>query len=98
MESKNANPIDISTKRILMIDSLIDAFQQARISSNCTGAFKSTGIVPYSLERVICSPYIIDDSASPIHPNGMQVNRFTLSAKILTDPQTIFEISKWISK
>ena len=98
LETNNQISFDVSTKRNLMIESLIDAFQQARIKSNCVGAFNATGIVPDSFERVKNSQYIMDDSDSPLHSNGMKVNRFTLSAKILTDSQTIYEISKWISK
>ena len=81
--------LSISDKRILLMESVLDSLQQTLIHSNITNSFMATGICPYNPSIVLSSPYVRNDLANPIHPNGRHSSRKNCSSCILTNDEVL---------
>jgi hypothetical protein len=83
-----------AVKREMMVGAAVDAAQQATIKSNRESAFMSTGLCPYNPNTPCVSPYVKQDQAAPIHPDGRKTKRDTISAKVLTSPEVLSTLTK----
>jgi hypothetical protein len=81
-------------KREMIVAAAVDAAQQSTTKSNREAAFSSTGICPYNPNTPCQGPYVKQDLAAPVHPEGRIVKRDTISAKVLTTPAVLSTLSQ----
>jgi hypothetical protein len=81
-------------KREMIVAAAVDAAQQSTTKSNREAAFTSTGLCPYNPNTPCQSPYVKQDLAAPVHPEGRIVKRDTVSAKVLTSPDVLSTLSQ----
>lgn len=93
-KKQGENKLSQNEKRHLMIQAAIEASQQTLIYSNCRSAFIYTGLWPRDMEQTFRSPYVINDDAKPLHPNGRYSRRSILAGRIITTDAFIEELEE----
>ena len=83
-EKDESEKLNEKEKQKIIIFSLLDGFSQASTMINLEQAFKKTGLVPYNPNKVLQSPYLVDDSDTPLYPNGRLMSRDRISSRIIT--------------